>query len=80
MEKKKLLLVSVSVGLFLVIVIGASILVFSPRDYSLAMKAETVPVPPGTPRTSVGDSPTDALTEAPRRLTKGSTGLKMLFT
>ncbi|MDR2468314.1 MAG: SPOR domain-containing protein [Spirochaetaceae bacterium] len=34
MEKKKLLLVSVSVGLFLVIVIGVSILAFSPKSYS----------------------------------------------
>jgi DedD protein len=32
MEKKKLLLVAVSVGVFLVIVIGAAILVFSPRN------------------------------------------------
>ncbi|MDR2481718.1 MAG: SPOR domain-containing protein [Spirochaetaceae bacterium] len=35
MEKKKLLLISVSVGLFLVIVIGVSILAFSPRNYSV---------------------------------------------
>ncbi|GMO27308.1 MAG: hypothetical protein Pg6A_14820 [Termitinemataceae bacterium] len=34
MEKKKLLLVSVSVGLFLIIVIGVSILAFSPKGYS----------------------------------------------
>jgi DedD protein len=34
MEKKKLLLISVSVGLFLVIVTGASILAFSPRERS----------------------------------------------
>jgi DedD protein len=32
MEKKKLLLVAVSVGVFLVIVIGASILIFTPRN------------------------------------------------
>jgi DedD protein len=54
MEKKKLLLVSVSVGLFLVIVIGASILVFSPRDYPSVTKAEIVPISPGTPRVAVG--------------------------
>ncbi|MDR2659539.1 MAG: SPOR domain-containing protein [Spirochaetaceae bacterium] len=53
MEKKKLLLVSVSVGLFLVIVIGASILVFSPRDYPSATKAEIVPISPGKPQVSV---------------------------
>jgi DedD protein len=34
MEKKKLLLVSVSVGLFLVIIIGAAIVAFSPRSRS----------------------------------------------
>lgn len=34
MEKKKLLLVAVSAGLFLVIVIGVSILAFSPKNYS----------------------------------------------
>jgi DedD protein len=54
MEKKKLLLVSVSVGLFLVIVIGASILVFSPRDYPSVTKSEIVPISPGAPRVSVG--------------------------
>jgi DedD protein len=37
MEKKKLLLVAVSVGVFLVIVIGASILLFTPKN--------TLPVP-----------------------------------
>jgi DedD protein len=51
MEKKKLLLVSVAVGLFLVIAIGASVLVFSPRDYHSVTRAEAVPaelvVPPG---------------------------------
>ena len=56
MEKKKLLLVSVSVGLFLVIVIGASILVFSPRDYSSVTMSEAVPVSPGSPRATVGAS------------------------
>ncbi|MDR0409797.1 MAG: SPOR domain-containing protein [Spirochaetaceae bacterium] len=57
MEKKKLLLVSVSVGLFLVIVIGASILVFSPRNYPSVTKSEIVPVMPGEPRVSVGAPP-----------------------
>ncbi|GMO43197.1 MAG: hypothetical protein Ta2B_23680 [Termitinemataceae bacterium] len=33
MEKKKLLLISVSVGLFLIVVVGACILVFSPKKY-----------------------------------------------
>jgi DedD protein len=51
-EKKKLLLVSVSVGVFLVIVIGASILVFSPRNSAPAAEntVSTVkPIPAGDP-------------------------------
>jgi DedD protein len=47
MEKKKLLLVSVSTGIFLILVLGASILVFSPRSVS----SEAV-IPPGAPRTA----------------------------
>jgi DedD protein len=46
MEKKKLLLVAISVGVFLVIVIGASILVFSPRSPSPAAAAAATPVRP----------------------------------
>jgi DedD protein len=42
MEKKKLLLVSVSTGIFLVLVIGASILVFTPRAAS-----SMAVIPPG---------------------------------
>ncbi|MDR3355748.1 MAG: SPOR domain-containing protein [Spirochaetaceae bacterium] len=68
MEKKKLLLVSVSVGLFLVIVIGASILVFSPRDYSSLTKSEQVPVSPGSPRATVEETPGVLVTETPRVL------------
>jgi DedD protein len=59
MEKKKLLLVSVSVGLFLVIVIGASILVFSPRDYPSVTKSEIVPISPGMPQAAVGVPPVE---------------------
>jgi DedD protein len=59
MEKKKLLLVSVSVGLFLVIVIGAAILVFFPRDYSSAGKSEAVTIAPGTPRAALSPSSTE---------------------
>jgi DedD protein len=60
MEKKKLLLVAISVGVFLVIVIGASILVFSPRSPApaVAIRSLTKPVsgkveapPPETPAT-----------------------------
>ncbi|MDR0387165.1 MAG: SPOR domain-containing protein [Treponema sp.] len=50
MEKKKLLLVTISVGVFLVIVIGASIMVFSPRNPAPAVTAAAMPerpVPPG---------------------------------
>jgi DedD protein len=46
MEKKKLLLVAISVGVFLVIVIGASILVFSPRNPSPAAAAAANPARP----------------------------------
>ncbi|MFP3043830.1 SPOR domain-containing protein [Treponema primitia] len=46
MEKKKLLLVAISVGVFLVIVIGASILVFSPRNPSPAAAAAAKPIKP----------------------------------
>jgi DedD protein len=55
MEKKKVLLVSVSVGVFLVIVLGASILVFSPRSSSPVTAVNTVkPIPAGDPSGSVG--------------------------
>jgi DedD protein len=47
MEKKKLLLIAISVGVFLVIVIGASILVFSPRTPSPAAAAAAKPIPAG---------------------------------
>lgn len=66
MEKKKLLLVSVSVGLFLVIVIGASILVFSPRDYPSVTRSEAAPIPSGLPRAAVDSSREPVIvTEAP---------------
>jgi DedD protein len=42
MEKKKLLLVSVSTGIFLVLVLGAAILVFSPRAIP-----DQAAIPPG---------------------------------
>jgi DedD protein len=61
MEKKKLLLVSVSVGLFLVIVIGASILVFSPREYPSVTMVEALPTPSGLPRAVL-----DGAAETPR--------------
>jgi DedD protein len=47
MEKKKLLLVAISVGTFLVIVIGASILFFTPKNAVSAVTA--APIPAGSP-------------------------------
>jgi DedD protein len=47
MEKKKLLLVSVSTGIFLMLVIGASILIFSPPATSLQSEVASGVVPPG---------------------------------
>ncbi|AEF84229.1 sporulation repeat domain protein [Treponema primitia ZAS-2] len=54
MEKKKLLLIAVSVGVFLVIVIGACILVVAPKGPSPAAAAVSVkpqvrPIPVGEP-------------------------------
>jgi DedD protein len=48
MEKRKLLLISISIGIFLVIIIGASILMFSPKEPVLPVTAEiSRPIPPG---------------------------------
>jgi DedD protein len=48
MEKKKLLLVAVSVGVFLVIVMGAAILVLSPKSgTAVAAAGIERPIPPG---------------------------------
>ncbi|MDR2632241.1 MAG: SPOR domain-containing protein [Treponema sp.] len=44
MDKKKLLLVAVSVGIFLIIVIGLSILLFLPRRNASVVSAQSVPV------------------------------------
>ena len=67
MEKKKLLLVAVSVGVFLVITISAAILIFTPKNTENAVAVSTArPVPsyaggtqgfpesPGTPGASPG--------------------------
>jgi DedD protein len=54
MEKKKLLLVTISVGVFLVVVIGASILIFSPRNPTPVVAAAARPerpIPAGIPGT-----------------------------
>ena len=49
MEKKKLLLVAVSTGVFLMLVIGASILVFAPPSFSSRQEASVAVIPPGKP-------------------------------
>jgi DedD protein len=69
MEKKKLLLVSVAVGLFLVVAIGASVLVFSPRDFHSVTRVDAIPVPSGISN-SVPDvtaqTPQATLPQSPR--------------
>jgi DedD protein len=49
MEKKKLLLVSVSTGVFLMLVVGASILIFTPPSFSSRPAAAVAVIPPGKP-------------------------------
>jgi len=44
MEKKKLLLLAISVGVFLALTIGAALLVFAPKDASATSMAATKPV------------------------------------
>jgi DedD protein len=77
MEKKKLLLVSVAVGLFLVVAIGASVLVFSPRDYHSVTRVDAVPVPSGISN-SVPDvaaqTPLATLPQPPRIVAEQSAG------
>ncbi|MDR2160259.1 MAG: SPOR domain-containing protein [Treponema sp.] len=51
MEKKKLLLVAVSVGVFLVITISAAILIFTPRNTGSAV---SMPAPGSLPPSSTG--------------------------
>jgi DedD protein len=53
MEKKKLLLVVVSVGVFLIIVVGASLVVFTAKKPSpLVLDAKSSVIAPGTPGSS----------------------------
>ncbi|MDR1211979.1 MAG: SPOR domain-containing protein [Spirochaetaceae bacterium] len=49
MEKKKFLLVAVSVGVFLVIVIGVTILLTTPKNGLDLAQSENLPVSPGRP-------------------------------
>ncbi|MDR2517553.1 MAG: SPOR domain-containing protein [Spirochaetaceae bacterium] len=54
MEKKKILLVTVSVGMFLVVAVGTAILVFTPRQETTAQAAiAQSPVEPGTGGTAL---------------------------
>jgi DedD protein len=62
MEKKKLLLVAVSVGVFLVIVISASILIFTPKPSDGDNRAVSRAASPGT------------VTSAPRPIPAGTSG------
>jgi DedD protein len=47
MEKRKLLLISISIGIFLVIIIGASILMFAPKEPVPLAVEFSRPIPPG---------------------------------
>jgi DedD protein len=55
MEKKKVLLIAISVGVFLVIAIGAAIVAFNPRVTSSGQEVALQPVPAGE-----GNSPLEA--------------------
>jgi DedD protein len=62
MEKKKLLLVAVSVGVFLVIVVGAAILVFSPTGQpGVISDWRSLPGGPDIPSRSATTDPTEIL-------------------
>jgi DedD protein len=63
MEKKKLLLVAVSVGVFLVIVISASILIFTPNTGMYT--AAVTPVLYGTPGASISPQERTPIISAP---------------
>jgi len=57
MEKKKLLLVAISVGIFLALTIGAAILVFSPKDASAVSNAVSRPAQTGNTGNTAPSSP-----------------------
>jgi DedD protein len=86
MEKKKILLVAVSVGVFLVIVLGAAILVFSPHNaVPVTSTAAASPIPAGAP---VGTVPAETLTVLPSQpatvdpagMVRNSDGIRSLQT
>jgi DedD protein len=89
MEKKKILLVAVSVGVFLVIVLGAAILVFSPHNaVPAASTAAAGPIPAGAPVGPVGTVPAETLpvlpsqpaTVDPAGMVRNSDGIRSLQT
>jgi DedD protein len=90
MEKKKLLLVAVSTGVFLVIVIGAAILVFSPRNpvtapVPAATAAAPRPIPAGNPTaapevTAVTPAPADPASLDAADLVKNTAAVQGLKT
>jgi DedD protein len=88
MEKKKLLLVAISVGVFLALTIGAALLFFAPRDVSTSATAYTrpvqavdtgitVPSPSPTPGPSTGqDSSPQSSSPDPVELVNATPGLR----
>jgi DedD protein len=65
MEKKKLLFVAISVGVFLIVVIGLSILIFLPKKNEPIAGSRTVAKP--APVVSTGISPESPLASEPER-------------
>jgi DedD protein len=73
MEKKKLLLVAVSVGVFLTIVISASILIFSPRTGDTVVSAAR-PIPAGTAAGTASGAAAETASGAASGAAAGSPG------
>jgi DedD protein len=88
MEKKKILLVAVSVGVFLVIVLGAAILVFSPHNAVPAASTAAAPIPAGASAVGAGTVPAEALPLLPSQpasvdpadMVRNSDGIRSLQT
>ncbi|MDR2020774.1 MAG: SPOR domain-containing protein, partial [Treponema sp.] len=79
MEKKKLLLVAVSVGVFLVIVMGAAILVLSPKSGTAAAAIER-PIPPGVSFSNTQPGPVQPAPEDTADMTRNSGEIQGLET
>jgi DedD protein len=83
MEKKKILLVAVSVGVFLVIIISASILIFTPKTGGVAVaSARPIPVQPGyIPRTdSTGLTKTQPASMDAAEMVRNASGIQSIQT